>query len=99
MTDITDLTKLVVFPNPAYPRKGDNEINFTNFPLNTKGNISIYTKSGDLVFTKQLGPFYGIDNFRWDLTNNSGKKVSSGIYFYVINMGGSEKKGKIAVLN
>ncbi len=99
LTDITDLTKLVVFPNPAYPRKGDNEINFTNFPLNTKGNISIYTKSGDLVFTKQLGPFYGIDNFRWDLTNNSGKKVSSGIYFYVINMGGSEKKGKIAVLN
>ncbi len=99
LTDITDLSKLVVFPNPAYPREGDNEINFTNFPLNSKGNISIYTKSGDLVFTKQIGPFYGIDNFRWQLTNNSGKKVSSGIYFYVITMGDSEKKGKIAVLN
>ncbi len=99
LTDITDLSKLVVFPNPAYPRKGDNEINFTNFPLHTKGNISIYNKSGDLVYSKQIGPFLGIDNFRWPLTNTSGQKVSSGVYFYVINMGGTEKKGKIAVLN
>lgn len=99
LTDITDLSKLVVYPNPAYPRKGDNEINFTNFPLNSEGNISIYTKSGDLVFSQHIGPFFGIDNFSWDLKNNNGQKVSSGVYFYVINMGSSERKGKIAVLN
>jgi len=99
LTDITDLSKLVVFPNPAYPGKGDNEINFTNFPLNSKGNISIYSKAGDIVFSQQIGPFYGYDNFSWKLKNSSGQKVSSGVYFYVINMGGSQKKGKIAVLN
>lgn len=99
LTDITDLSKLVVYPNPANLWKGDNEINFTNFPLNSKGKISIYAKSGDLVFTKQIGPFYGIDNFSWDLKNSNGQKVSSGIYFFVINMGASERKGKIAILN
>ncbi len=99
LTDITDLSKLVVYPNPTYLRNGDNEINLTNFPLNSRGKISIYTKSGDLVFTKKIGPFYGVDNFSWDLKNNNGQKVSSGVYFYVINMGDSEKKGKIAVLN
>ncbi len=99
LTDITDLSKLVVYPNPAYPRNGDNEINFTNFPLNSKGNISIYNKAGDLIFTENIGPFYGYDNFSWRLKNKSGQKVSSGVYFYVINMGGAEKKGKIAVLN
>jgi len=93
------LSKLVVYPNPTYLRNGDNEINFTNFPLNSRGKISIYTKSGDLVFTKKIGPFYGVDNFSLDLKNNNGQKVSSGVYFYVINMGDSEKKGKIAVLN
>lgn len=99
LTDITDLSKLVVYPNPVNLWDKDNEINFTNFPLNSRGNISIYNKAGDLVFTKQIGPFYGIDNFSWDLKNNGGQKVSSGIYFYVINMEGSEKKGKFAVLN
>ncbi len=99
LTDITDLSKLVVYPNPIYLRKGDNEINFTNFPLNSRGNISIYNKSGDLVFTQKIGPFYGIDIFSWDLKNNNSQKVSSGVYFYVINMGTSEKKGKIAILN
>ena len=99
MTDITDLSKLVVYPNPKYLRTGKNEIRFTNFPLNSKGNISIYNKAGDLVFSKKVGPFYGNDDFSWNLNNNSGQRVSSGVYFYVINMGSSNTKGKIAILH
>lgn len=99
LTDITDLSKLVVYPNPKYLRTGENEIKFTNFPLNSKGNISIYNKAGDLVFSKQVGPYYGNQVFSWNLKTNSGHKVSSGVYFYVINMGSSNTKGKIAILN
>lgn len=99
LTDITDLSKLVVYPNPKYLRTGKNEIRFTNFPLNSKGNISIYNKAGDLVFSKKVGPFYGNDDFSWNLNNNSGQRVSSGVYFYVINMGSSNTKGKIAILH
>jgi subtilisin family serine protease len=99
--DIKNLDKIVVYPNPVKSGEYD-ALNFMNFPRDKKGKLAIYTLSGDLVFNTSIGPFNPDNNnvtFTWDLHNQSGKQVSSGIYYYVINMGGETKRGKIAVLN
>jgi len=101
LSDITGLDKIVVYPNPVNVSMTEN-VSFLNFPTGKKGKLSIYGSSGDLIYQHNIGPFTQINNnvtCRWDLRNQAGKKVSSGIYFYLINMGSDVKKGKIAVLN
>jgi hypothetical protein len=54
------------------------------------------------VYKSAIGPFNPDNNritWRWELKNNSGQKVSSGIYFYVIEMDGEIARGKLAVIN
>ncbi len=101
ITDFDNLEKIVIYPNPV--KSGDNEgVNFLNFPTDKIGKLSIYNSSGDLVYHKKIGPFnpnYNNSTCRWELNNQAGKQVSSGIYYYIINMGSDTKKGKIAVLN
>jgi subtilisin family serine protease len=101
LTDINNLDKVVVYPNPV--KSGDHEgINFLNFPPDRKGKLSIFNTAGDLVYQASIGPFNPNNNnitCRWELKNQAGRKVSSGIYFYLINMGDDTKKGKIAVIN
>ncbi len=99
LTDINDLSKLQIYPNPVYTADGINEIKFTNIPLNARGKITIYNLAGDIVYDKNIGPFYGNEVYQWNLRNNAGKKLSSGTYFYIMQMKGSTKKGKIAILN
>lgn len=101
LSDIANLDDIVVFPNPV-KTSAYQGVNFMNFPPDKKGNLAIYSIAGDLVYQADIGPFNPVNsNFtcRWNLINQSGKKVSSGIYYYVINMGSNVKKGKIAVLN
>nr|MDK2850402.1 hypothetical protein [Candidatus Cloacimonadota bacterium] len=99
--DFDDLKDIVVFPNPL-KRNQDNEIIFMNFPSNKKGEIAIYDVSGSLVIRKGIGPFNPESNhitWRWNVTNSDGKRLSSGIYFYVIEMDGERARGKFAIIN
>lgn len=101
LTDITNLEKVVVYPNPIKTAEHD-AVSFLNFPTDKTGNLAIYNLSGDLVYQSKIGPFNPNNNnltCRWNLKNQNGKKVSSGIYYYVVNMAGDTKRGKIAVLN
>jgi len=101
LSDITNLKKVVAYPNPVYSSQYD-VVNFLNFPIDKTGHLAIYNTSGDLVYQSKIGPFNPNNNnitCRWNLKNQNGRKVSSGIYYYVINMGGDTKKGKIAILN
>ncbi len=36
---------------------------------------------------------------KWDVTDNKNRKLSSGIYIYVIKIGSEIKTGKIAIFN
>ena len=101
LTDITDLKHLSIYPNPFYPEQ-DYGLRFTRLPLGIKGNIWIYDLAGDLVYEEVFGPLTESEMnnfFAWDGKNDSGKRVSSGIYFYVLRMGGNYKKGKFALIN
>lgn len=94
-----DLKNLVVYPNPV--KFNDLQCHILNFPAGKKGNIRIYDSSGNLVRSSTIGPFNPeINNLDWiwDLKNNDGKLVSSGIYFYVVEMGGNTARGKIAII-
>lgn len=100
LTDIRDLDKLTVFPNPVTP-KHYPEARFIHFPPHKKGDIAIYNSVGDLVFQSPIGPFDpNINNltYIWNLKNNDGIAVSSGVYFYVVKMGSELKRGKLAII-
>jgi subtilisin family serine protease len=100
LTDIRNLDNIVVYPNPVLAAE-HSECVFINFPPGERGSIRIYNSAGDLVYRSSLGPFQPEINsisWRWGLANNDNRKVSSGIYYYVIEMKGETARGKIAVI-
>ncbi|MEK7814052.1 MAG: T9SS type A sorting domain-containing protein [Candidatus Desantisbacteria bacterium] len=90
----SDLTGVVVYPNPFKLNRGDTEVRFERLTKNV--TIRIYNIAGELVRREE-----NITNsfFNWDLTNGYGEKVSSGVYIYVITDDEKRiKKGKIAII-
>ena len=89
-----DLSAVKVYPNPWRSDKHAGKmITFANLPVNTR--VKIFTTSGHLA--KDLGTVSG--QVPWDLTNDSGDKVGSGIYLYLItDSAGNKLKGKLAVI-
>jgi hypothetical protein len=79
-----DLDLVRVVPNPfraqeVWDLPGGHEVHFINLP--TKAKIRIYTVSGDLIV--ELDHNDAVRDFeRWDLKNESGREVASGIYMY-----------------
>ena len=79
-----NLARVGVVPNPyraaeAWNPAGGQEMHFINLPAQAK--IRIYTLSGDLV--RELHHADAVRDFeRWDLTNDIGRDVASGIYMF-----------------
>jgi hypothetical protein len=89
-----DFSQVKVYPNPWRKDKhaGKNVI-FTNLPADC--TVKIFTVSGHLA--KDLGPASGTAT--WDLSNDSGERVGSGIYVYLIkDSEGNKVRGKVAVM-
>ena len=83
-----------VYPNPWRKDKHDgNPMTFSGLVAGT--TIKIFTVSGHKVKELQTnGP-----SVPWDLTNDSGDKVASGIYVYLMTDGQGDKvRGKLAVV-
>ncbi|MDD4309895.1 MAG: S8 family serine peptidase [Candidatus Cloacimonetes bacterium] len=100
LASVAKLKDVNVFPNPV-THKHTQEAIFTNFPTGKDGNIAIYNSAGNLVFKSAIGPFNAVSNnvtWTWNLKNNDRRPVSSGVYFYVIEMGGDIERGKLAVI-
>lgn len=88
------LTAAHVFPNPCSLRAGCNGVTFTDLTLTA--TITIYTISGEKVRT--IAKSGNIDSIGWDLRNDAGQRVASGLYLYFATAPGSSKKGKIVVV-
>lgn len=79
-----NLALVGVVPNPyrgteAWNPGGGHEIHFVNLP--DQARIRIFTLAGDLI--RELNHSDSIRDFeRWDLKNDSGRDVSSGIYMF-----------------
>jgi len=95
-----DFSALKIYPNPWRSDKhAGKHVTFDQLPLG--GTVKIFTVSGRLV--KRITP--NIATATWDLTNDSGDKVASGVYVYLITVGstgyggnGQNVRGKIAVI-
>lgn len=97
---LPNLERVAVVPNPyrgieAWDRTNTNEIHFINLPSNAR--IRIYTVSGDLV--ADLDHTDPVRDFtRWDLKNDNGLDVASGIYMYRVEANGFEFQDRFVVI-
>ena len=95
-----NLESVVVFPNPVLAKENPY-CYFANFPPHKKGRIKIFSTSGNLVYSGDIGPFdplQGNSKWMWNLKNRDGVNVSSGVYFYLIEMDGDIARGKLAII-
>jgi len=93
-TPALDLSSAYSFPNPFKPSSGHTIITFTN--LAAQCTIRIYSVSGELVKTIQETD--GDGQKTWDVKNESGEGLRSGLYLYVISSSADTKKGKLVVV-
>ena len=88
------LTNSYSFPNPYKPSDGHTTITFTN--LAAQCTIRIFSLSGELV--KTISESDGDGQNSWDVTNEGGEALHSGLYLYVISSTDDVKKGKLVVI-
>lgn len=89
-----DLSQVNVFPNPYIMSREHNSITFIN--LTPNASIKILTLSGQLV--NSIEETDGNGGVTWDLKNERGQQISSGIYLYYVEANGQSKIGKFAVI-
>jgi hypothetical protein len=89
-----------VVPNPyrateAWNPAGGNELHFVNLPAQAR--IRIYTLAGDLVRDiRRSDPVRDFE--RWDLKNDVGRDVASGIYLYRVEAGSFTFQNRFVVI-
>ena len=88
----TDLSDVVVYPNPFYINRGNGFVTIRNLPANTK--VRIYTLSGAKVWEGSGGSSGMII---WKGVNEAGYRVASGIYLAAVDSPAGKKILKIAV--
>jgi flagellar hook assembly protein FlgD len=73
-----------VYPNPV--RDGQGIFHFVPVRNGATVTLKIYTLTGDLVRTEAFtGLIQGVPKeFTWDATNEAGRKVGRGLYYYVL---------------
>ncbi|MCK9329493.1 MAG: S8 family serine peptidase [Candidatus Cloacimonetes bacterium] len=94
LTELRDLSLLVVYPNPLNINETDR-FKFENLPKDKKGDIKIFNMAGEIIFEKKI---INEAKLEWQVCNNKGKAVSSGLYYYIISFDGENKRGKLAVI-
>ncbi len=99
----SDLRVLPAYPNPFNPNEGVGVV----LPfLVDRGaeavlaTLEIFTISGRPVYqqSQQLDPTEPVAPFRWDGRLADGKAAASGVYGYVIRVGGQKATGKFVLL-
>ncbi len=82
-----------VYPNPVRAARGDQALTFDQMPANS--TVKIFTVSGRWV--KTLSAPTG--SVAWDLRNDSGERVASGLYFHLVtDAQGNKTRGKFTVI-
>ncbi len=95
------------YPNPCYLKKApSNCVKIANLPIDNTGKtkIYIYNLAGESVRTLEqvageieTAPGVGSLIGKWDGRNDSGQKVASGIYIYLVKGSTGKKTEKIAI--
>jgi hypothetical protein len=89
------------FPNPFLPGKHTRVALPITGDAPVSGSVAVYTSGMDLVYASgNVTSTWYLDRqmFFWDGTGNDGATVPSGVYFYVVDLGGRRVTGKIALV-
>jgi len=88
------LSNVYASPNPWDKRKTTkSQVTIANLP--DGATVKIYTLSGFWVKTL---PTASAGGTAWDLTNDNGKSVASGLYFYLVSTPTDKFRGTIAII-
>jgi len=92
----TDLSSMIVYPNPVMPGSRHSElVTFGNLP--SAAAVRIYSYDGQLV--RDLGEVEsGHSRKLWYLGNDQHQNVASGVYVYIVEFAGHSTAGRIAVI-
>lgn len=83
------------YPNPYKPSRGHTKITFARLTNHTK--LKIYNIAGEFVYDDEQDTPDG--ELPWDVVNNDGDKLASGVYIYLItDNAGNKAKGRFAVI-
>ncbi|MDE2313549.1 MAG: T9SS type A sorting domain-containing protein, partial [Elusimicrobia bacterium] len=102
-TPTSDFSNLSSYPNPFDSRSGQATIVY-DLAQNEDVSIKIFDVFGGLVRSMHYssggnGGLQGTNSVTWDGTDNSGRKVSKGIYIAVFQSGGGKTTYKIGVIH
>lgn len=90
-----NLSGVVAFPNPFKEKLSHDRITFDFLTAGSK--VQIYDVAGTLIH--ELLDDNGDGQIHWAVRNNSGEKVASGMYFYLVtDANGNKKVGKLGVI-
>lgn len=99
----TRVDEVYAYPVPWRPNAGNPEfgtledgITFTNLP--TEGTIKIFNLAGELVKTIEIPKDLFPARLKWEVRNNSGENVVSGVYIWQVSSGSNRKSGKLMVI-
>ncbi len=96
--EIPEVFELKLYPNYPNPFNPITTISFS-IPENSKVNLSVYNIKGQKVRTLMDDDLEkGIHDVVWSSKDNSGKSVSSGVYFYKFDVNGKTKDLKKMLL-
>ena len=95
-TGISEDNSVIKFGNAPNPFEKSTQLWFELEEPSTI-HFQIYTNHGERVKTLIPGSFYGNGRhtINWDGTNDAGREVSSGIYYYQIQLGEQVVNGKM----
>jgi len=92
-----DYTNAHCYPNPFKPNSGLGHGKITFTRLTSHSKLRIYNIAGELVYDTETDTPIG--ELAWNVKNNGGENVASGVYIYVLsNDLGHQKIGKLAVV-
>ena len=88
------LSRVFTYPNPYRFNDGPGSIMFAN--LTKQATIKILTLTGEVI--RKFKETDGNGGAEWDLKDENGKIVSSGIYLYYVQGAGQSRVGKLAIV-
>lgn len=91
----SDLGALNVYPNPVRAYSGQSTVTFDN--LTRPATIRVHDARGNLV--REIRVDDPAFRYVWDMTNDAGQPVVSGVYLYrITDPSGRKRTGKLAIL-
>ena len=85
---------IVAFPNIVRPGSGVNKVQFVNLP--PEAVIAIFSANG--VFVAGVTPNPSGKTATWDLKNEQGNEVGSGVYIYRVQSPTQSSSGKLMII-